>query len=56
MRHGYEVETRDAFISDLIVTEPEHRRKELSQVLMLMLHAARQPSSSPEFLVATEDS
>lgn len=52
---GYAVETQDVFIYDRIVTEPEHRRKGLGHVLMLTLHAARQQSSSPELLVATED-
>lgn len=52
---GYAAETRDVFIYDRIVTEPEHRRKGLGHALMLTLHAARQHPSSPELLVATED-
>jgi GNAT superfamily N-acetyltransferase len=52
---GYAVETKEVFIYDRIVTEPEHRRKGLGHVLMLTLHAARRQSSNPELLVATED-
>jgi GNAT superfamily N-acetyltransferase len=52
---GYAVETQDVFIYDRIVTEADHRRKGLGHFLMLTLHAARQQSSRPELLVATED-
>ncbi|VWX48341.1 GNAT family N-acetyltransferase [Novosphingobium sp. 9U] len=52
---GYAVETQDVFIYDRILTAPDHRRKGLGHVLMLTLHTARQRSSSPELLVATED-
>ena len=52
---GYAAETREVFIYDRIVTEPEHRRKGLGHAIMKTLHAAKQHSSNPELLVATED-
>lgn len=52
---GYAVEACGVFVYDRIVTELEHRRMGLGHVLMRTLHEARQHSSAPELLVATED-
>lgn len=52
---GYAAETREVFIYDRIVTEPQHRRKGLGHAIMTTLHAAKLHISSPELLVATED-
>lgn len=52
---GYAAEAEGVFVYDRIVTEPEHRRKGLGQVLMQTLHDARQDSGGPQLLVATED-
>jgi len=52
---GYAVETREVFIYDRIVTDPQHRRKGLGHAIMTTLHAAKQHPSNPELLVATED-
>jgi len=52
---GYAAETREVFIYDRIVTDPQHRRKGLGYAIMTALHAARQSPGIPELLVATED-
>lgn len=52
---GYAAETSEAFIYDRIVTEAEHRRKGLGHIVMATLRSAKQNSTNPELLVATED-
>jgi predicted acetyltransferase len=52
---GYAAETREAFVYDRIVTEPQHRRKGLGHALMKNLGAAKRHSQIPELLVATEE-
>lgn len=52
---GYAAETRNVFIYDRIVTEPDHRRKGLGHALMQTLHDARRNANNMELLVATED-
>jgi len=52
---GYGAETDGVFVYDRIVTEAEHRRKGLGNVLMQTLHEARRDPESVELLVATDD-
>ncbi len=52
---GYGAEADGVFVYDRIVTEVEHRRKGLGNVLMQTLHEARGNPHSFELLVATDD-
>lgn len=52
---GYAADSHGVFIYDRVTTQPEHRRKGLGHILMRTLYDARQHSSYPQLLVATED-
>lgn len=52
---GYAAETKEVFIYDRIVTEPDHRRKGLGSALVQCLRGALTSPGKPEVLVATAE-